>query len=447
MTKKEKFKLKKQIEYIWFHLLGLVVSIALALFGFWLLNIANSHRESTHRHRIISRGLLQSATGVAISSHKLTSYLHTKNQEDFDNAYISVLSSWGVITPFIGRDDLPKLEFNIIDLQTGFNRVIAKFEIILEKDTPSLKDIVDLQEELNLIVIKLGHDESKQWTQRGLTTLETRKKNDMLFIALSSIITFLFATLLMLYIFAYRKQKIQRLLNQQKKDIAVNSKMAAIGEFSATIIHEINNPLTVILWRLKMVRTYLEELISGDPKLRKNFNSLEDQTQRIDKIIKGVKLLSKNTETEELDTFDIMLLKDQLEDLIEAKSKYSQFDFKFNVIGSNRKIKAKQVQLSQVLTNLVNNSMDAIKDNNEKWIRVDIIFEPNSLDIDITDSGTGLSENDQDNLFKLFYSTKSAVNGTGIGLNLSARIIAEHGGTLSYNPYVPNTQFQISIPQ
>ena len=422
-------------------------SIAIILTVLCFINTIKSYTQSTYHQREIARSLLQSATSLSTARSKLYNYLLTQDTAALHDAHTYTLSAWGVLTPYLDRDDLPKLEFNQEQLIQRFESIRKLQEEFDLQAQPSKEDILSLDERMEALVIFLGHSEAKQWSKKVLFILKTKEQGKILITAFFLLVALLMFGLSALYIISLRKRKLKELLDQQSEELIAKSKMAALGEFSATIVHEINNPLTIAIWRLNSLRTSLDVFINGDPRVRKNFNSVELSTKRIDKIIKGIKLLTKDAKNEDFEVFEIDYLKTQIEDLIEAKSKSSDFNFKFNTYGEITSVRAKQVQLAQVLSNLVNNSIDAIQHKESRWIRIDAHIEEDMLSIDVTDSGDGLSEKDQASLFNLFYTTKSKQNGTGIGLNYSQKIISDHGGTLTYNSFSSNTQFQIQIPQ
>jgi C4-dicarboxylate-specific signal transduction histidine kinase len=86
-------------------------------------------------------------------------------------------------------------------------------------------------------------------------------------------------------------------------------------------------------------------------------------------------------------------------------------------------LECRSVQIGQVLLNLLTNSMDAIKDNSEKWIRIEALDLGNFIEISVVDSGSGISEEVAQKLMTPFFTTKTAGHGTGLGLSISRRIL------------------------
>ena len=230
--------------------------------------------------------------------------------------------------------------------------------------------------------------------------------------------------------------------------MVANSRLTALGHFSAGVAHEINNPLTVILWRAKSLNKSLSSVISENPKVKSDLESITTNTQRIDKIIKSIKTLSKNAEGDQQEKLQISSLKDQINDILSPKIATDNFLFSFDSDCQEKYIFVREVQIIQVLVNLINNSIDAIKDLEERWVRVNIRMRDDSIvEISVTDSGIGIPKKIQPHLFSLFFTTKSqSKENSGIGLSLSYQIIKDHGGSLSYNSKSENTQFIITLP-
>ena len=225
-----------------------------------------------------------------------------------------------------------------------------------------------------------------------------------------------------------------------------NSRLAALGQFSASVAHEINNPLTVILWRLRSLKKKSTRREIDLDSLRE-IQSIEDNSKRIDSIIKGIKTLSKNADSDKLDHVKISDIREQLEDILTPKLELLEMEYQFVSNCLEATISVREIQIIQVLVNLINNSVDAISDLTHKWVHINSYIEDKNVIFTITDSGNGIPKDIRSQLFDLFFTTKSRENkGTGIGLALASQIIKSHNGTLNYNPNSDNTQFVIAIP-
>lgn len=104
------------------------------------------------------------------------------------------------------------------------------------------------------------------------------------------------------------------------------------------------------------------------------------------------------------------------------------------------------IQLSQIIVNLVNNSIHAISEQKEKWVHLTVKdLNHDECEIHVMDSGRGIPFEVQEKIFDSFFTTKKSGEGTGIGLSLSRRMIEEMGGSLSLNTKSPFTCFVIRL--
>ena len=105
-----------------------------------------------------------------------------------------------------------------------------------------------------------------------------------------------------------------------------------------------------------------------------------------------------------------------------------------------------EVEIEQVLVNLINNAIDAVKMRPERWVKVALFDDANSVVLRVTDSGSGIPENVRDKLFEPFFTTKKVGEGTGLGLSITKGILDELRATISVVADSPNTCFEIRFP-
>lgn len=95
----------------------------------------------------------------------------------------------------------------------------------------------------------------------------------------------------------------------------------------------------------------------------------------------------------------------------------------------------------------MNNSFDALHEIPAKWIYVEVFAFQNSINITITDSGTGIPQVIQSKIMQPFFTTKEVGKGTGLGLSISKSIIDSHCGSLALDPSSQHTKFVITLPR
>ncbi|MBT7767969.1 MAG: GHKL domain-containing protein, partial [Bdellovibrionales bacterium] len=241
------------------------------------------------------------------------------------------------------------------------------------------------------------------------------------------------------------ESKMLELLNDQTAQLVQTAKLASIGEMSASIGHEINNPTTIILGKLAAMKGECQD---ENSKLSNMIDSATLHANRIDRIIKGLKQLSHSSSSENL-TESIYL-----SDLIEGTLSICREKFKSHGVSMKVtipidiiNIECNQVQLSQVLLNLFNNSYHAVEQCATKEISLTASMTGgNNVRILIEDSGPGIPEDIKVKLFTPFFTTKKKGVGTGLGLSISRRIITKHGGTIELDQSVKQTRFIITLP-
>lgn len=212
--------------------------------------------------------------------------------------------------------------------------------------------------------------------------------------------------------------EVQELRSQQE----FNERMTMLGEMSAFIVHEINNPLSTISLSSEII-----EMISKDPQITEKSIKITQMTEVISKIIRSLKSFARNsTEFSEINLVDII---DQAKVIVGPKIK--QAGVKISVdIPDGVTLVGTDIDFLQVLVNLLSNSVDAIKDNNgDNWIN--IVWKDNYLHV--IDSGKGIAPANVTKLFQKFHTTKGS-KGNGIGLYLSKTILNKNGFDLNYKP-------------
>lgn len=236
-------------------------------------------------------------------------------------------------------------------------------------------------------------------------------------------------------------------ITQMKKaqaNLIESNRMASLGEMASGIAHEINNPLTIILGRITLLKKRIEK--NEKPEVLNNeVNLIEKTVYRISNIVNGLRRLSRDNTKDPIEEFSIKNLIDESQELFAQKLKNKEIDFSYSCI-QDCNIKAKSLQLSQVIVNLINNSIDAVEGLENKWIK--IIVEQKSVfcSIQVVDSGVGIPKEIASKLMTPFYTTKGPGKGTGLGLSLSKKMIEESKGKFYYDESKPNTTFCLELP-
>lgn len=243
----------------------------------------------------------------------------------------------------------------------------------------------------------------------------------------------------------------EALVNLQREKLMASAKMSALGEVASVIAHEINNPLAVITGRINLL---LRQLDSDqiDPeqfkeKIKQNLEQISGTANRIAKIVKGVKTISRNAENDQMEMVSLKSIIDDTLELCSDKFKGSSVDLRVQVNTSDdTMIEGRATQLTQVLLNLLTNTFDAVVATSEKWVSLKVVTGLNGVVISVTDCGHGIPAQVLAKMMEPFFTTKGAGNGTGLGLSISKNIVQEHNGQLYYDQNSLNTCFVIKLP-
>lgn len=239
-------------------------------------------------------------------------------------------------------------------------------------------------------------------------------------------------------------------ISEQKLNEAMimqSSKLASLGVMAAGIAHEINNPLAIINSKTFLLKKHIDKEDIDKAGIKSYLETIEKTVQRIVKIIKGLKHISREGST---DPFEMTSLKDILSETISfAETRYRSSDVILTIepYNDDLKIYCRPVQISQVILNLINNSFDAVVMNQEKWIKIKIEEFEKHIEIRVIDSGKGIPKDIQAKLLTPFYTTKEVGKGTGLGLSISSGIIRDHFGEFAIDNDCPNTCFLIKLPK
>lgn len=231
---------------------------------------------------------------------------------------------------------------------------------------------------------------------------------------------------------------------EQRAVVEASARMAAIGQVTAGIAHEINNPLAVIIGKTQLLKKRWQKL--NQEQVEEELKKIELTCFRISKIIKGLRSLSRDGENDQFSETEIKTIYSDVSTILEEKFAQNNIQVE-TTIPEGLTLECRSVQIGQVLLNLLSNSMDAIKDLPERWIRVEALDLGNFIEISVIDSGTGISEEIAKKLMTPFFTTKTAGHGTGLGLSISRRILKDHHGELVLDKQSPNTRFVLNLPK
>lgn len=239
----------------------------------------------------------------------------------------------------------------------------------------------------------------------------------------------------------------EREITEQKTKIAASSKINALGKMAAGIAHEINNPLTIVYGQINYLK---KVLISTPPDLRnveRICDSISEMCQRIVRIIHGLRTFSRDGSSDPMEFTPLREILSQTLPFCAGKMRSSGIDLVVQDIPETYGIFCRPTEISQVLLNLLNNASDAVSTSLEKKIEIDLVDENGQLGLAIIDSGNGMTDEQAQNLFQPFFTTKEVGKGTGLGLSISKGIMDSHSGHIYFRREDNETKFVFTLPK
>ena len=216
------------------------------------------------------------------------------------------------------------------------------------------------------------------------------------------------------------------------------AKLASIGEVAAGIAHEINNPLAIISGTIALLDRYVHDEV----KLKSKIETVAKSIQRITKIVSGLKKFSRVDEKQDFKNNIISEIIQEVLVLSEIRSHGLGVEVTADVQTSAMAF-CDALEIEQVLVNLINNSIDAVKNLSEKWVRIHLFEEGSQIVLQVVDSGSGISPAVESKLFQPFFTTKPVGEGTGLGLSICKGIMDKHNADFFLNRTFSNTCFEL----
>jgi PAS domain S-box-containing protein len=217
-----------------------------------------------------------------------------------------------------------------------------------------------------------------------------------------------------------------------------SERLAALGQFVAEITHEIKNPLM-------MIGGFARQLIrkTKDEQTLSKLNIISEEVRRLEELLKELReyYLPRTLNLAEMDVLGLL---QEVYDLVKEDCERKKIGADFKRPGKSLLIKGDKDKLKQVFLNLVKNAIDAMEEGGRLVVAQTLARE--QVEITIRDNGCGIPEENREEIFSPFFTTKR--HGTGLGLNISKSIIEDHeGGSLTLTSEVgKGTTFKVTLP-
>lgn len=205
-------------------------------------------------------------------------------------------------------------------------------------------------------------------------------------------------------------------------------KMAVIGELTAGIAHEVKNPLSIILGRLDCLSLEIDSLSSDE--ISEDLEVIRSHAIRMRIVLERFLNLARPTSPNLKKVSVSRLIADVLS-MIRKTLESARVTARMEVADGLPAIHADPAQIQQVLINLILNARDSMPQGGELIVRAHReIANSQGLIIEVADSGTGIAEENMEQIFSPFFTTKAKKGGTGLGLEVCSKIMQQHHGNI-----------------
>lgn len=271
----------------------------------------------------------------------------------------------------------------------------------------------------------------------------------------------LWATLAFLLLYLYQRRKNQRLQARSREDLErlVNArtaelrmaqdelvhaaKMAALGQMSAALAHEINQPLTAMQFQLGTLRLLLNAARYEDA--RQNLLQVDGLLARMASLTTHLKTFARKSPGGLRERLILEHVVDQALALLAPRIRQDAVDI-IRPVDNRAEVWGDAIRLEQVVLNLLHNALDALQGSDLRWMRIETRRQGSDWILELEDSGGGIAPEDISSVFDPFFTTKPVGEGLGLGLAVSYGIVRDLGGALDVRNSDYGALFTLRLP-
>lgn len=372
-----------------------------------------------------------------------------------------VLAAWALVRdPVLVTDAAGRILFSNRPNLRNFTLASAndQDQAAYRKDGVLLRELYDAGPKgLDIYVQKSRYLPLLDWRLHALQREEPARSTALFGGLLASIIPLIFAAIIWLLLrrgneikMRQRRERAEAMrLERQVRDrtadlrhaqarLVQSAKLAAIGQLSATLAHEYNQPLAAIQAHAANAQTFLER---GDmDKADAGLKSIVAMVRRMDELSRTLLSFARKPGSE-LRHVSLAQCVNEAATLVAATARQNHVDmhlkgaFDYSVVGG-------QVRFVQVFVNIFKNAIDALAESEKprkKWVTVEVVEEnAHQVTVAIYDNGPGIDDKVAAEMFDPFFTTKDVGQGLGIGLSIVYNILADAGADIAYEPNQPH---------
>lgn len=203
--------------------------------------------------------------------------------------------------------------------------------------------------------------------------------------------------------------------------------LAQLGVLTASLLHELRQPLFAIKGRLQLARRSPAGLQSADTE------DLAALVDHVEELVEHYAGLGRTDDS--WSDVDVSEAVQRALRMLAARIRQANVSMRVDLAAPNAVIRCRAVALRQIVLNLVSNAIDAAATGQTREVRIAVLDVEGRTRVTVSDSGGGVSAATRARIFEPFFSTKGPERGTGLGLYIARRLVEEAGGTLSLAPF------------
>jgi two-component system C4-dicarboxylate transport sensor histidine kinase DctB len=246
------------------------------------------------------------------------------------------------------------------------------------------------------------------------------------------------------------REELEQLVEERTRDLRTaqdglvqSAKLAALGQMSAALAHEINQPLTAQRMQLATLRLLLEHGRVDDAY--KALKPVDDMLTRMASLTGHLKTFARKSPSGLRERLDLATVVDQSLQLLDARLRDEQVSLVLHLTRPAW-VRGDAIRLEQVLINLLRNALDAMQGKPCKRLEIRLEVDEQLWRLSVIDNGGGIAEQHLNQVFDPFFTTKPVGDGLGLGLAVSFAIVHESGGRLSAENGESGAVFTLTLP-
>ncbi len=240
------------------------------------------------------------------------------------------------------------------------------------------------------------------------------------------------------------RRRVERELLEAQRGLARSNRLAAVGEMSAAVVHELSQPLAALRMFVAGTRKFLEKGDTGTAA--ENLDEIDALQSRMASLTQELKRFARPAESR-IEKIDLRESVRTAEKIVRPRFEETGVVLKLDLPATPLEVETAPFRVEQILVNLLRNGADAAatEDAGEVLLRADVSGE--QVRLRISDNGPGIPEDLRERIFDPFFSTKTSSGGMGLGLAISMRLAEDLGGGLSVRANTPKGAiFELCLP-